>query len=87
MSKTYGVGIMGAGNISAAYLRLAPLFHQPGALQNLEMFGNRREAHVEGRGKFRYCRFASCQPRENGASGRVGEGGKRRAQRIGRHLY
>ena len=25
-SKTYGVGIMGAGNISAAYLRLAPLF-------------------------------------------------------------
>jgi predicted dehydrogenase len=26
MAKTYGVGIMGAGNISAAYLRLVPLF-------------------------------------------------------------
>lgn len=26
MAKTYGVGIMGCGNISAAYLRLAPLF-------------------------------------------------------------
>lgn len=26
MSKTYGVGIMGAGNISSAYLKLAPLF-------------------------------------------------------------
>src|SRR6185312_11571674 len=26
MSKVYGVGIMGAGNISQAYLRLAPLF-------------------------------------------------------------
>ena len=26
MTKTYGVGIIGAGNISAAYLRLAPLF-------------------------------------------------------------
>lgn len=26
MPKVYGVGIMGAGNISAAYLRLAPLF-------------------------------------------------------------
>jgi predicted dehydrogenase len=26
MGKTYGVGIMGAGNISNAYLRLAPLF-------------------------------------------------------------
>lgn len=26
MSKTYGVGIMGAGVISAAYMRLAPLF-------------------------------------------------------------
>jgi predicted dehydrogenase len=26
MSKIYGVGIMGAGNISQAYLRLAPLF-------------------------------------------------------------
>ncbi|WP_332714679.1 Gfo/Idh/MocA family protein [Pelagibacterium mangrovi] len=26
MSKTYGVGILGAGNISAAYLALAPLF-------------------------------------------------------------
>ena len=26
MSKTYGVGIMGAGNISSAYLRLAPMF-------------------------------------------------------------
>ncbi|HHY49937.1 MAG TPA: Gfo/Idh/MocA family oxidoreductase [Alphaproteobacteria bacterium] len=26
MAKTYGVGIMGAGNISAAYLRLIPLF-------------------------------------------------------------
>jgi predicted dehydrogenase len=26
MAKTYGVGIMGAGNISSAYLRLAPLF-------------------------------------------------------------
>lgn len=26
MGKVYGVGIMGAGNISAAYLRLAPLF-------------------------------------------------------------
>lgn len=26
MTKTFGVGIMGAGNISAAYLKLAPLF-------------------------------------------------------------
>ncbi len=26
MAKTYGVGIMGAGNISSSYLRLAPLF-------------------------------------------------------------
>src|SRR5690554_1545632 len=26
MSKTYGVGIMGAGNISSTYLKLAPLF-------------------------------------------------------------
>ncbi|HWA17485.1 MAG TPA: Gfo/Idh/MocA family oxidoreductase [Devosia sp.] len=26
MAKTYGVGIMGAGNISSAYLRLAPMF-------------------------------------------------------------
>jgi predicted dehydrogenase len=26
MARTYGVGIMGAGNISGAYLRLAPLF-------------------------------------------------------------
>ena len=26
MSKTYGVGIMGGGNISATYLRLAPMF-------------------------------------------------------------
>ena len=26
MSKTYGVGIIGAGNISASYLRLAPMF-------------------------------------------------------------
>jgi predicted dehydrogenase len=26
MAKTFGVGIMGAGNISGAYLRLAPLF-------------------------------------------------------------
>ena len=26
MAKTYGIGIMGAGNISSAYLRLAPLF-------------------------------------------------------------
>lgn len=33
MAKTYGVGIMGAGNISAAYLRLAPLF------KNLEVRG------------------------------------------------
>lgn len=33
MAKTYGVGIMGAGNISAAYLRLAPLF------RNLEVRG------------------------------------------------
>lgn len=26
MAKTYGIGIIGAGNISSAYLRLAPLF-------------------------------------------------------------
>ena len=26
MSKTYGVGIIGAGNISTAYIKLAPLF-------------------------------------------------------------
>ncbi len=26
MAKTYGIGIMGAGNISSAYLQLAPLF-------------------------------------------------------------
>ena len=26
MTKTYGVGIIGCGNISSAYLRLAPLF-------------------------------------------------------------
>ncbi len=26
MAKTYGIGIMGAGNISSAYLKLAPLF-------------------------------------------------------------
>src|SRR5262245_30590717 len=26
MAKTYGIGIMGAGNISSAYLKLAPMF-------------------------------------------------------------
>ena len=26
MATTYGVGILGAGNIAPAYLRLAPLF-------------------------------------------------------------
>ena len=76
MGKTYGVGIMGAGNISAAYLRLAPLFRnlevrgvadvgRRGRLRAAAAAAERRHAHNRpgGRGVKRVTR---CHGREQG---------------------
>ncbi len=43
MSKVLGVGVIGCGNISAAYMKLAPLF------KDIEMRELRRPQHGGGR--------------------------------------
>ena len=57
-------------------LRLAAARDQAGALQHLEMLGDRRQAHGEGLGQFRHRGLAQRQPRQDGAAGGIGEGGE-----------
>src|SRR5688572_15646870 len=66
-------------------LRLAPARDQPGALQYLEVLGDRRQAHVEGRGQLVHGGLARGQAREDRASGRIGERGEGGVESFVRH--
>jgi hypothetical protein len=47
---------------------------QASALEHAQVFGDRREGHVKGRGEFTDSGFAMCQACENGAACRVSQG-------------
>src|SRR3990170_8559442 len=72
---------------AGAPLRLATARDQAGALQHLEVLGDRGQAHLEGLGQLRDGRLTRGQASENRAPGGIGEGGKGCAQLIGRHGY
>src|SRR6185295_7880532 len=68
---------------AGAPLRLAAARDQPGALQHLEVLGDRRKAHVEGFGQLGDRRLAQRQPSQDRPAGRIGKGRKRGAQGVG----
>src|SRR6476659_10392145 len=74
----------GRGSDSAGPpLRLASLRDEPRLLQHLQVPRDRGEADVEGLGELVDCGFARGEPREDGASRRIGEGRERHAEAVG----
>src|SRR5262249_36876917 len=69
-------------NAAGAPLRLAAARDEPGTLQHLEMFGDRGSADGEGLGELTHGRFSERKPRQDGASGRVGEGREGGAETV-----
>src|SRR6266851_8031372 len=67
-------------------LRLAAARDQAGALQHLEMLGDRRKAHLEGFSQFSYRGLACGEASENRAPGGIGERGEGGIE-VGRHLW
>src|SRR5687768_18252739 len=65
-----------------APLRLASARDQAGALQHLEVLGDRRAADVEGLGQLVHRGLAERQPRQDRPARRVGEGCEFGAQRV-----
>jgi hypothetical protein len=49
---------------------------EAGAPEHLQVFRNRRERHVERPRQVADSRFTGGEPRQNGASGGIGEGGE-----------
>jgi hypothetical protein len=64
-------------------LRLPPLFDEPGALEDLEVLRDGRQAEIERRGQLGDRRVARRQPREDRATRRVREGRERGAEPVG----
>jgi hypothetical protein len=65
-------------------LRLAPALNQAGALQHLQMLGDRRHAHLEGLGQLGYGAFTGGEPGENRTPRWICEGGESRVEVHGR---
>src|SRR5678810_252762 len=63
-------------------LCLAALADQPGALQHLEMLGDRRETDVERLSQLTHRGLARGEPREDGAARRIRQRGKGDAEVI-----
>jgi len=59
---------------------------QPGLLQHLQVLGDRRLAHGERRGQLADRGLAGGQPRQDGAPGRVGQGGEGGVEPRGRSI-
>ncbi len=72
--------------MAGAPLRLPAPRDQAGRLQHFEVFGDCREAHIEGLGQFAHGGVARAQPRKKAPPRRIGEGGKGGAEAVG-HLY
>src|SRR3970282_2890796 len=70
---------------AGAPLRLAAARNEAGALQHLEVLGDRRQAHLERLRQLGDGRLTRGQASENRAPGRIGEGGKSCAQSVGWH--
>src|SRR5262245_59512860 len=68
-----------------APLRVASADDEARALEHLEVLRDRREAHLERGGELRYRDLALREPREDGASGRIGESSECRIEILG-HL-
>src|SRR5262245_14908137 len=76
-----GVGLDAAG----PPLRLAAARDEARTLQHLEMLGDGRKAHLERLRHLGHGRLAQHEPRQDGATRRIGESRERGAEAIGRH--
>src|SRR3989440_1700984 len=68
-------------------LRLAAALDQARALEDLEVLGHGREADLEGLGQLQDRSLARGEAREDRPPSGIGEGGKRGAEAVGRHMY
>jgi hypothetical protein len=55
---------------------------QTGSFQYSQVFGNRRQRHVERLGQFSHAANAVGEASEDGAAGRIGQRGKREVERC-----
>ena len=70
---------------AGAELRRVPTRDHTGLLQHLEVLGNSRLAQIERRAQLRDRRLSRSEAGHDRASGRVGERGQGRRERVGRH--
>src|SRR5215204_325766 len=68
-------------------LRAAPPCDQAGALEHLQMLGDRLHGDGERLRQLVHGRLALREPRQDGAPRRIGQGRERGAQLVGRHGY
>src|SRR5258708_2476625 len=73
--------------MARAPLGIAAVRDQARALQDLQVLGNGRQAHVVGRGQFADRRIPLRELCEQPAPGRVGKSEQGRAQRICSHVF
>ena len=66
-------------------LRLPPALDEARPLQHLQVLGHGRQADGERLGQLRHRRLPRRQPRQDGAPGGVGQGGKGAAQGVVDH--
>src|SRR5262249_13091932 len=78
-------GVLERPGVEAAgpQLRLAAAGDQAGALQHLEVLGDGRQAHREGRGQLHDRDIAGSEAGKDRAPGGVGEGGEGSAETVG----
>src|ERR1700687_5275618 len=83
------IDLLERSRVDAAWapLRLPPARDQAGMFQHLEMFRDRRKAHVKGFGQFRYRRLAERPTRQNRAPRRIGQCRECHAEGVERHRY
>src|ERR1700686_3106911 len=60
--------------VTRATLRVAATRDQARTFEHLQVFRDRRQAHVEGLSELLHRRVAAREPRENRAPRRIGEG-------------
>jgi hypothetical protein len=61
---------------------ILPPLHEPGALEDSQVFRHGRERHFVRRGKIADGCFALREPREDAAAGGIGKCGKRAIERL-----
>ena len=82
LDPLHGIAHWPGDEPAAPHASFAPPHDEPCPLEHGEVFGDRRERHVERRRQLAECRLASGQPRHDGPPRRIGQRGEDGIQRA-----